>query len=225
MDSEVVPSLGVLPCPVEGIDHPDPAGPDPFRASRGIALLLRQHGVVGTGVAERRHDELVGQAVALASQRPGVVESHVPTQSDEHTPGLRGDAGGQLVVVGRRQMSHLERGRCPEANRVDRTGKARGPAILVVLWGDVREPVTTSSPISRRSRRSRSTSCVRWWPSSNVLCCCSRGEGLGGHAPAGREGLLAGPPALPDHARRHRAQFPARCSSSGIAGSPSSTPN
>ena len=104
VDGEVVAALGVLARAVERVDDPHPGRGGSVRPVGGGAAFLGQDRILGTGLVEGRHDELVGPAVAFGSERSGVVEAHGPTELQQGPARLLGDAGGQLVVVESRQF-------------------------------------------------------------------------------------------------------------------------
>ena len=107
VDGEVVAPLGVLACPVEGVDDPDPAGTG--RAGPPGPSSPSSESTASRGRASRRA-AMMCSLDRRSPSRPRARGSASPMSrrsSMSTCPASVGDAGGQLVVVGRGQISHL----------------------------------------------------------------------------------------------------------------------
>ena len=93
MDGPVLaPRLAELPRAVEGIDDPGAAA-----ALCRAGSLLREHGLAGALLGEPARDQLVREAIALRTQRVGVIV--VSADREQEARGLGRDARGEAVVV------------------------------------------------------------------------------------------------------------------------------
>ena len=211
MDGEVGPALGELTGAVEGIDDPDPVGPQAGTASAAASSdSTASAGRASASAArisswDRRSPRRRGPGRSPPGAAPGARAGPGPTARR---------LGGQRVIVGGGQSRDLA---VIGAGRVDdqmhaRTGSRVPPGYRAIVWSmgcQPRSRDSTSCPISRHSRPSRSTSCQGGGGRIRAARPAVLGrQGLGRHAAAGREGLLAGAPAVPGDARRHRPQLP-----------------
>ena len=90
--------LAELPGAVERVDDPDPGRVEPIAVVRG---LLGEDRVVRPGSPQRVEDEDVRRGVAVGAPRRRIVAGGA--QRQQQPPGVVGDPGGELVVVGHRR--------------------------------------------------------------------------------------------------------------------------